>query len=86
MRGTKWSSADRQKAWRLRCTGKTLEEIGQELGRSVGSVNTCLQAMRHASAAKKRPCLCCGKTFHSAGPHNRLCISCARRSISPYTP
>lgn len=26
--------------------------------------------------ARARPCLCCGKTFDSAGAHNRLCGRC----------
>jgi len=86
MRGAKWSPEDRQKAWNLRRSGKTLEQIGQALNRSTASVNTCLQVVRQENQAQKRPCLCCRKPFHSAGPHNRLCLTCARRSISPYTP
>lgn len=25
---------------------------------------------------RQRPCLCCGQTFASEGPHNRLCDPC----------
>ena len=84
MRGTRWSLEDRQRAWNLRRSGKTLEQIGLALNRSVASVNTCLQAMKQEHQARKRPCLCCRKPFTSAGAHNRLCQACAHRSISPY--
>lgn len=33
-----------------------------------------------------RPCLCCGRSFDSEGPHNRLCPSCRKLSPSPYAP
>ncbi len=36
--------------------------------------------------AQKRPCLCCGRAFWSAGPGNRLCTECRKRSVSPYAP
>ena len=84
MRGIPWSLEDRTKAWNLRRSGQTLVQIGGALNCSVGSVNTCLQSMRQENQARKRPCLCCRKPFHSAGPHNRLCPTCARRPISPY--
>ena len=32
-----------------------------------------------------RPCMCCRKTFDSAGAHNRLCGPCkSSRSINPF--
>lgn len=33
---------------------------------------------RVKAGAKKRPCLCCGTSFLSHGPHNRLCYTCRR--------
>ena len=33
-----------------------------------------------------RPCLCCGQTFPSQGPHNRLCVVCRHKSPSPFEP
>lgn len=86
MKRRNWKPEDRQKAWNLRRSGKTLEQIGQALNRSVSSVDACLQMMQQEHQANKRPCLCCRKPFRSAGPHNRLCLTCARRSISPYAP
>ena len=79
-----WTPEDRQKAWRLHCSGQTLKQIGAALNRSTDSVDTCLRVLRRAKETKKRPCLCCGKPFSSAGPQNRLCGRCAGRSISPY--
>lgn len=37
-----------------------------------------------AIAQRKRPCLCCGASFFSSGPGNRLCSECRRLSVSPY--
>lgn len=31
-----------------------------------------------------RACLCCGKSFASQGPHNRLCSTCRAKSVGPY--
>lgn len=32
-----------------------------------------------AKALRERPCLCCGATILSEGPHHRLCQVCRRR-------
>jgi hypothetical protein len=32
----------------------------------------------------QRPCLCCGRSFRSAGSMNRLCDGCRTRNVSPY--
>ena len=86
MKGIKWSPEDKQKAWAMRCSGKTLEQIGQALGRPVASVHSCLMLIKRDNEAKKIPCLCCRRLFRSAGAHNRLCPPCARRSVSPFAP
>lgn len=39
---------------------------------------------RRRCAAQERPCMCCGKHFLSAGPHNRLCPSCRTRSTGAF--
>lgn len=31
-----------------------------------------------AKALRERPCLCCGETILSEGPHHRMCQSCRR--------
>ena len=62
-----WSPEDRDKAWRLHCSGRSLKAIGRLLNRSPNSVYTSLEATRRANAEKKRPCLCCGKLFFVVG-------------------
>jgi hypothetical protein len=36
------------------------------------------------SRARKRPCLCCRRSFHSQGPHHRLCTRCRGGSLHRY--
>jgi len=35
--------------------------------------------MERRRARRARPCLCCGSTFASDGPHHRLCRNCLAR-------
>jgi hypothetical protein len=35
-----------------------------------------IERRRRLAAARPRACLCCGTTFPSEGPHNRLCQPC----------
>ena len=37
-----------------------------------------------ANKPNKRPCLCCKKDFISYGNGNRLCYSCANRSVADF--
>ena len=39
-----------------------------------------VQRLEQAGRNKRRPCMCCGTTFTSEGPHNRLCAHCRTRS------
>lgn len=50
-------------------------------GRAVSyqQVNARLRNLAQAQRSTRRPCLCCGKVFLSAGPHNRLCSPCRHR-------
>jgi hypothetical protein len=41
-------------------------------------------AVPERSQRKRRPCMCCGKPFDSAGAHNRLCNTCRRGSHSVF--
>ena len=43
-----------------------------------------LRAVAKASRRQPRACLCCGRSFSSEGPHNRLCIRCGSKSLSCY--
>ena len=39
-----------------------------------------LALWRLRSAPKTRRCMACNADFRSAGPHNRLCLSCRKKS------
>lgn len=34
----------------------------------------------------ERPCMHCGETVKSEGPHHRLCPTCRATPVSPYAP
>ena len=38
-----------------------------------------------APSGTQRNCMCCRTPFNSAGPQNRLCRTCRRIDVSPYT-
>lgn len=81
-----WAPEESRRASDLRASGLTLDQIGKALDRSTNSVASHLEAMDRQvkEGARKRPCMCCRKTFSSAGPHNRLCLDCRRKDVSPY--
>ena len=73
--------------------------IGKILDRPASSISSRFETLAsHAAGVKRailftetpkscsrtRPCLCCGKSFASDGPHNRLCSTCRTKSVSPY--
>lgn len=37
------------------------------------------EARLREKRGRQRPCLCCGVSFASHGPHNRMCQDCRRR-------
>ncbi|MCA8880362.1 MAG: hypothetical protein KDA73_10510 [Rhodobacteraceae bacterium] len=39
-----------------------------------------LEREREVHATRARPCLCCGVTIQSEGPHHRMCPSCRQLS------
>ena len=91
MTPTTWTPEEDRIALRLRDAGKTLGQIASVLDRSERSVAYRLlkladQLAKLKNKPKLRPCLCCGKKFTSAGPHNRLCLDCRRKDVSPYAP
>ena len=81
-----WTPDEDRIARELRASGLTLEKVGKALKRTASSVNSRLEALDLLvkDGARVRPCLCCRKTFSSAGPHNRLCLDCRRKDVSPY--
>ena len=50
-------------------------------GRAVTRAKQLVAKMERRAAKTQRPCMCCGKTFESAGKHNRLCSNCGRSGI-----
>ena len=89
MTPTAWTPDEDRIALRMQSDGKTLGQIASVLDRSERSVACRLLKLADQQAQRKakpklRPCLCCGKKFTSAGPHNRLCLTCRRKDVSPY--
>ena len=79
--------------------GLSYAKIGNILDRPASSIVSRIETLAsHAAGVKRavlftetpkscsrtRPCLCCGKSFTSDGPHNRLCNTCRTKSVSPY--
>ncbi len=77
--------------------GMTLRQIAATVRRGYGTVSGHLRELREQAAdeadpcrlkppaaARDRQCLGCGKTFASQGPHNRQCVKCRGRDVSPY--
>lgn len=50
--------------------------IAQVNGKHDMAVAKAATLERKQASARRRPCLCCRKTFLSEGPHNRLCNIC----------
>ncbi|MCX8017057.1 MAG: hypothetical protein N2690_04025 [Rhodocyclaceae bacterium] len=74
---------------RLKAAGATHREIAALTGLSIAAIDRRLNpkpAGRPKAQQKSTPraCLCCGKTFGSAGPMNRLCPRCRTQSASPF--
>lgn len=75
----------------LRAAGATYREIAQLTGLSMHAVSKIFNPPpppvwrpRKNQVKTQRACLCCGATFQSEGPHNRLCERCRRQSASPF--
>lgn len=85
--GARYSAAEDERIRTLRAAGNKVRDIAQALGRSEESVSSRMRWIDGVGGqSSKRKCLCCGRTFPSEGPHNRLCGSCRRQSVSPYAP
>jgi hypothetical protein len=76
-----WTPDEDETLLTMTARGMTQSEIGRALGRSRRSVMSRLHVLRHLEQTgvgrpRDRACLCCGETFRSSGPHNRLCPVC----------
>jgi len=77
----------------------TVERIGIQQRYRVGEMATAWLGVkstwrdrrrrkeRDSKGRQRRACMCCGKSFMSEGPHNRLCNACRQMGDdgSPYT-
>lgn len=89
MTPTSWAPEEDRIALLKRDAGCSVAAISRALSRSERSVICRLlqldeQQGKRKAAPKVRPCLCCGSKFTSAGPHNRLCLACRKKDVSPY--
>lgn len=81
------AAKNRERVFALRREGATYLEIAQLTGLSKSVVNNILNRVstaRRCAKGSPRACLCCGATFKSEGPHNRLCNACRRRSLTVF--
>lgn len=85
------AKATLDKVHALRAAGATYREIAQLTGLSKHAISNIFNPPppsvwypRKNRIKTPRACLCCGKTFDSAGPMNRLCKICRAQSASPF--
>lgn len=81
---TTWTQSEDTTVRELLAAGNPPCAIAKALGRSESSVYRRIETIQKRAKSAKRPCMCCGKTFTSDGPHNRLCGACRTRQFSPY--
>lgn len=62
--------------------------IGNRLGYQRSVIENRMKALGLVRSPRvektRRACLCCGASFESAGPHNRLCTTCRKKETSPF--
>jgi IS30 family transposase len=94
----KWSDEEIVLLKRLATSYVSTTRIAIRLGRTKSAVVQKRRELReigqlfmppqtdaaHRPRSKRRPCLCCKKSFMSQGPHNRLCVQCRRLSLEPF--
>lgn len=70
----------------LRRVGLSQRAMAKHLGISRAHLQRLLYgegvAPAPAPARQRRRCLCCGAEFMSAGPMNRLCGTCRKKSVA----
>ena len=82
-----YTETDESTVRSMQSKGFSVGAIASRLKRSESSVLACLDRLdkRDVAARKKqRPCLCCGNTFMSDGPHHRLCGKCRTKEKTPF--
>lgn len=69
--------------------GATIDEIVRLTGLQKSTIRHRIEMdIRPRPKTPPRKCLCCGRTFASTGPGNRMCARCRARAadVSPYAP
>ncbi len=66
----------------LWCAGATINEIMRLTGLKRSTVEYRLHIKKPSPQRVKRRCMCCGREFMSDGPHNRLCVTCRKKSLT----
>lgn len=81
-----WSPAEDARVREMHAAGDSGSAIAKAVGRSESSIERRIEILTVRVKTTRRSCMCCGKPFTSAGPHNRLCGTCRTRESSPYAP
>lgn len=56
----------------------------RRLSRPESSVYRRIETLNLKVKKQQRACMCCGATFMSDGPHNRLCGRCRTKEKTPF--
>lgn len=80
----RWSGDEDEEIRRQIAAGKTPYSIARAMGRPESSVYRRIEVLGKSTNPKSRPCMCCGASFNSEGPHNRLCCRCRNKEKTPF--
>ncbi|MDD9731877.1 hypothetical protein PVW46_18380 [Mameliella sp. AT18] len=61
---------------------RTREKVSNQVSSRSVAEDRCDELNREARR-RRRPCICCGVSFISEGPHNRMCNGC-RHGADPF--
>ena len=68
---------DRIKCWTVQDgDGRRISGVYATQREAESRRDVLIEANRKKHQSRKRPCMCCAKTFVSEGIHNRLCATC----------
>ena len=79
----RWTPAEDATLKRMLTEGTKPCAIAKQLRRPESSVYRRMETLQRP-ARRERNCMCCGNTFMSDGPHNRLCGRCRTTTLSPF--
>lgn len=89
--GKRLTETEKRQIVQMHEKGETFEAIAETLDRPKQTIGnwwknhrTNLEETNPRPVKQNRPCMCCGKTFLSAGSHNRLCCKCKQIETSRF--